>query len=309
MQQQRGEAVVTVAIATLWTDPDQVGPQDAPALRVPTDVRGWVAGLRDSGEQGLRGRVATQLLFGERVAVEEVRDGWARVVAVEQPAPRLDPRGYPGWLPVDHIAQVPAPPDPHEPAYLVAATATALRDEPYGDVAMPGVVMGTRLVPAGDPGGGWLPVRAPGRADPLWALQRDLAPEPSGPVDGRQVLRTAERLLDVRYVWGGLSAYGVDCSGLVHLCWRRHGVALPRDADDQARALPAVPLGEERPGDLYLFARPDSRVHHIGLVVPPVEGHRLLLHASGAQGRVVLEPVLGDREKLLVGAVRVPASA
>ncbi|BCB74119.1 hypothetical protein Pflav_005290 [Phytohabitans flavus] len=49
--------------------------------------------------------VVSQLLLGERVLVEEVRpDGWARVVAVEQPAARLDPRGYPGWLPATQLA-------------------------------------------------------------------------------------------------------------------------------------------------------------------------------------------------------------
>jgi hypothetical protein len=47
--------------------------------------------------------VLTQLLHGEPVLVEEVSDGWARVVATAQPAERLDPRGYPGWLPVEQL--------------------------------------------------------------------------------------------------------------------------------------------------------------------------------------------------------------
>ena len=329
MPEQRRE--VAVAVATLWADPDRPGPRDAPATGVPADVRGWVAGLDDTGSVALRGRVLTQLLFGERVVVDQVRDGWARVVAVEQPAPRRDPRGYPGWLPAAQLAPVasdpvggPAATDPaggsapvtgrptgqagQDGGLVVAATATALRDEPDGDVAMAGLVIGTRLVPAGAPGGGWQPVCAPGRPYPLWARQRDLAPPPTGTPDGGLVLETAARLLDVPYVWGGLSAYGIDCSGLVHLAFRRHGVRLPRDADDQAGAMEAVPLGDERVGDVYLFAHPHSPVHHIGLVAAAGSGRRQMLHACGTRRRVVLEPVAGEREKTLVAAARLPGT-
>ena len=50
--------------------------------------------------------VLSQLLLGERVlgSPSSGPDGWARVVAVEQPAGRLDPRGYPGWLPAGQLA-------------------------------------------------------------------------------------------------------------------------------------------------------------------------------------------------------------
>ena len=50
---------------------------------------------------GLHRNAAPQ--HGETVLVEEVTGGWARIIAVGQPAPPLDPRGYPGWLPAAHI--------------------------------------------------------------------------------------------------------------------------------------------------------------------------------------------------------------
>ena len=121
------EAVVRVAVATLWSRPEAVRPVDAPALARHTDIPGWIAGL--SAEQRVGDCVLSQLLLGERVLVEEIRpDGWARSIAVEQPAAKLDPRGYPGWLPVDHLAE----PDDvtPAPALVVAATATALHTAP-----------------------------------------------------------------------------------------------------------------------------------------------------------------------------------
>jgi gamma-D-glutamyl-L-lysine dipeptidyl-peptidase len=299
-------AVVRVAVATLWDRPENVRPVDAPALRPVTDIRGWVAGL-DPDEQ-VGECVLSQLLLGERVLVDEVRaDGWVRVVATEQPADKLDPRGYPGWILGDHLA--PERETAVDEELVVDATATALRDHPGGDVTVPGVIIGTRLAAAGPTYRGWRPVWVPGHDRPLWALARDVAPRPTGQPAAEEVLSVAARLLDVAYVWGGVSAYGIDCSGLVHLAWRRFGVRLPRDADDQAGATTPLTLGDERPGDLYFFARPDRQIHHIGFVAAPPDrsGARRMLHASYRRRRVVDEPLADDRVATLVGSHRVTA--
>ncbi|WP_309244412.1 C40 family peptidase [Micromonospora parastrephiae] len=116
----------------------------------------------------------------------------------------------------------------------------------------------------------------------------------------------AQRLLHVTYVWGGLSAYGIDCSGLVHLAWRRFGVLLPRDADDQAVATSPLALGAERPGDLYFFARPGRKIHHIGIVTAAPGGEqRRMLHACYRRRRVIEEALPAERTATLVGAHRV----
>lgn len=301
------QAAVRVAVATLWARPDAVRPADAPALGCRPDIRAWVTGL-DADQKVGRG-VLSQLLLGERVQVDRVEGAWAHVVALEQPAGKLDPRGYPGWLPVAQLA--PASTVDASGWCVVDATATALRDSPAGDVMLPGVVLGTRLPLAGPPYRGWLPVWVPGAPEPVWALQRDLrAAAPEAPI-AEQVLEVAARLLDVAYVWGGVSAYGVDCSGLVHLAWRRFGVRLPRDADDQAAATTPVALGEERAGDLYFFARPGRKIHHIGFVSAEPAGpdRRRMLHACYNQRRVVDEPVRGERAATLVAAHRVRPTA
>ncbi|MFF0655312.1 NlpC/P60 family protein [Micromonospora tulbaghiae] len=183
---------------------------------------------------------------------------------------------------------------------------TALRAGPDGDAALTGVVLGTRLTPAGPPVDGRRPVRVPGRADPLWATEDDLVPLPAERPEAEKVLAVAERLRDLVYVWGGMSTDGIDCSGLVHLAWRRYGITLPRDADDQAAATSRVPLDAERPGDLYFFARPGRRIHHVGIVsAEPRGGRRRMLHACYLTRRVVEEELPADRIATLVGAHRV----
>ncbi|MEU4481562.1 C40 family peptidase [Micromonospora sp. NPDC023966] len=298
------EAVVRVPVATLWTAPEAVRPVDRPALADPPDVAAWVAGM--DRDQQVGDCVLTQLLLGERVLVTELRaDGWAHVVALGQPAAKLDVRGYPGWLPAAQLA-APAEPGPPATPLVVDVGHTALRAAPDGRPALTGVVLGTRLAPAGRPVDGWRPVLVPGRADPLWAPEGDLVPLPGERPEAKEVLAVAERLRDLVYVWGGLSTNGIDCSGLVHLAWRRYGVTLPRDADDQAEATTPLALGQERPGDLYFFARPGRRIHHVGIVSTEPQGEiRRMLHACYVKRLVVEERLPADREATLVAVHRI----
>ncbi|MEH0934947.1 C40 family peptidase [Micromonospora psammae] len=297
------EAAVRVAVATLWSAPEAVRPIDRPALGAHTDIPGWIAGM--DAEQQVGECVLSQLLLGERVLVTQVRpDGWAHVVAVHQPAPRLDPRGYPGWLPTAHLAPL-TPTQGGGPEIVVDAGVTGLRATPGGPVAVAGVVLGTRLHRAGPPRDGWLPVQVPGHDRPLWIRETDGVPLPAAAPEAAEVLAVAERLREVAYVWGGVSGHGIDCSGLVHLAWRRFGVTLPRDARDQATATTPVPAGQERPGDLYFFARPGRGIHHVGIVSAAPGDDRRMLHACYRRRQVVEEALPAERVATLVAAHRV----
>ena len=132
-------------------------------------------------------------------------------------------------------------------------------------------------------------------------------PEPGtdGPADGlvdaTKFLNEARRHIGLRYLWGGLTPRGLDCSGLVHHSARRLGVRVPRDAGDQCRAAEPVELTRVQPGDLYFFAEPDAPVHHVGIVVEP----GVMLHAPETGGRVIEESLSPERHATLVAAGRI----
>jgi peptidoglycan DL-endopeptidase CwlO len=80
-------------------------------------------------------------------------------------------------------------------------------------------------------------------------------------VTGAQVVGSAEKYLDVPYVFGGTSNSGLDCSGLVQKAYGDLGIALPRTAAEQAKVGTAVPgLAQAQPGDILTFGDPAYHV-------------------------------------------------
>jgi cell wall-associated NlpC family hydrolase len=155
----------------------------------------------------------------------------------------------------------------------------------------------------------WQPSPKDARGYPGWVRSAHLAPEaaaaartPPQVLDAEPVAITdwARRFMGLPYLWGGLSRFGLDCSGLVHLAYRQAAVVVPRDAAAQQAAARPVPLGEERPGDLYFFAGGDGRVFHVGFVT----GRLRMLHAPETARRIEDAPLAVDRLSTLAAAGR-----
>jgi len=285
---------IAVAVATVWTSPEAPRPADAAATAGVPDLPAWTAGMGGAERRGLHGRTLTQALLGEPVEVPEESGDWARVSLPWQPHGPAGV-GYSGWVRTAHVGSgevdgetvaVRRPsavcrPDRGEPLLLSYGTVLPLLD---GGGEQDAVV-----------------VRLPDGRDAR--LDAATVRRPDDPFVAEDLLASARQFLGLRYLWGGTCGWGVDCSGLVHLVHRVHGVTVPRDASDQheqARTESDTP----RPGGLYFFARPGERAFHVGFA--SADGH--MLHAPesgpGDGGLVEDAPMAPERADTLVGAGR-----
>jgi gamma-D-glutamyl-L-lysine dipeptidyl-peptidase len=275
---------IAVSVATLWVEPRQARPVDAPSLAVPADPRAWVAGMSVADKHRLVGRLETQALLGDKVQVLATSGAWSKVAVAAQPTPR-DARGYPGWLPTAQLtAKAPVP---------TAGVATVTRPTAWlyksSDLhtRVLEVSYATRLYVQSS-GDAWVEVATPA-GEHLFAARGavDLRARGSRPAPptGAQVVAEARRFLGLQYLWAGTSGFGFDCSGFSSSVFRVLGVTIPRDAGPQSTFGRAVrSLSALRAGDLVFFRNAEGDLHHVGICV----GGGRMIH-SPATGKPVAE--------------------
>ena len=102
-------------------------------------------------------------------------------------------------------------------------------------------------------------------------------------VKGEDVVRVAQSLLNVPYLWGGKNIMGYDCSGFTQTVYSVFGINLLRNAREQVTQGQVVgSLAEAQPGDLVFFDHLDrapeaTRITHVGILISPTE----VIHCSG----------------------------
>jgi len=273
---------VDVSVATVWVSPASPRPIDRPALANPVNLAAWNRSLTTPARLGLVGRVQTQALLGDAVRVLARRGAWTRVAVLDQPTP-LNRAGYPGWVPTRQLRA-----DPGFGRRLAGLVAVVTQPTARLRLAHSSlqVSFGTRLPVLAD-ADGEVRVATPSRASaqlPATAVRVSGSGLDVAIPTGGQIVATARRFLGVRYLWGGTSAFGFDCSGLVNLVYRTDGLVIPRDADAQARAGRPVARAALAPGDLVFFATdpPSRAVTHVALYA----GHGRLIQAPDSAGSV-----------------------
>ncbi|MEY4706348.1 MAG: hypothetical protein RJB58_71 [Pseudomonadota bacterium] len=117
--------------------------------------------------------------------------------------------------------------------------------------------------------------------------QRHLAAEGE-----KDFVAVAQRFLGVAYVWGGKTAAGLDCSGLIQTALQAVGKAAPRDTDMMEKALgEPTRIADVRRGDLVFWKG------HMGVMLDSEN----LLHANAFHMLVAIEPLaeaIGRIEKV-----------
>jgi gamma-D-glutamyl-L-lysine dipeptidyl-peptidase len=208
--------------------------------------------------------------YGENVTVLGESGDWRYVQGADQ---------YFGWAHLDDLAVLTGVAE----RFLVAVALGDVRDAARADAAVIArLPVGTSLPPIPhDHPDGWRETHlGPGWRTGYVALADlvDVRLLPHRYPTADDYLKTAESFIGVPYLWGGTTALGLDCSGLVQQVYRLNGVALPRDADQQAMLGRRVE--KARAGDLLFFGA--EAVTHVALATSESE----FIHAPMTGGVV-----------------------
>jgi cell wall-associated NlpC family hydrolase len=113
-----------------------------------------------------------------------------------------------------------------------------------------------------------------------------------------RVVKYAERLLGVRYLYGGGSpSYGFDCSGFVRYVYAHFGIALAHSSYAQFASGRSVGRGQLEPGDLVFF----DDLGHVGIYI----GRGRFIHAPHTGTSVRIEVLAGWYSSRFDGARRI----
>lgn len=129
------------------------------------------------------------------------------------------------------------------------------------------------------------------------------APTTTAPVasgKGSSVVAAARQYVGCKYVYGGTTPSGFDCSGFTSYVYKKFGVNLSRTAAGQYSNGTAVSRSQLQPGDLVMFGK--SGISHVAIYA----GGGTIVHAANSKSGVRTDS-LNSRyyNKNYVGARRV----
>ncbi|MFL5492962.1 MAG: C40 family peptidase [Gemmatimonadales bacterium] len=222
-------------------------------------------------QPSLRAEQVSQLVLGEGAELIETAGDWRRV--------RTYADTYEGWVHSGYVAEVDRP------------EADAWQREAGGWSLGATVQVGRHRVR--------LPLRA------RLALDQDVVRLPDGrrghvtdgaiPAAGALALEARakaperwalEHFAGASYMWGGVTPWGVDCSGLVQTTFAARGLSVPRDSSQQIECGELVPIDQPRPGDLLFFrGEAEGSITHVAFVGEA----DTLVHSTVACGGVLQE--------------------
>ncbi len=199
----------------------------------------------------------TQLLFGESATVlQQHKKNWTKI--------KLDYDGYEGWIDTKQLTKI------KERKSVGSAYSLELFDTIFADKKSTWITMGAEL-PAYD---GMISKLA----EVNYRFSGQAIKSEDMHVDGELIEKLARRLINTPYLWGGRTPLGIDCSGFTQLIYKCAGLAILRDAQDQATQGETIDfVTVAQPGDLAFFTKATEKITHVGIILPDMQ----IIHASG----------------------------
>lgn len=268
----------------------------APASALTGTVSTQNSQLRMRAEASAEGELVTKLNNGAQVEVLDTLEGWYQVSY----------EGLTGYVSSEYlkleseVEEAPAPLAAEaQPVYVrVVNGPLNVRSGPGTDYEKVSKLYTGKIVETEGLENGWYKIDS-GYISAEYVVQAD----PAEATKGQEIADYALQFLGCRYVYGGSSPKGFDCSGFTSYVYRQFGYSLNRTASGQLDNGTPVAKEELQPGDLVMFKEGGSkRASHVGLYI----GNGQIIHASTASVGVVISDLYSSYYvRTYVGARRI----
>lgn len=214
-------------------------------------------------EDSDRSEMVSQILFGEKAEVIEIKNNWIKITA------EFD--SYTGWVDFKQFLEVSEEEFQNINSNKFAAESFNFALDGEHPLTLP---MASHLPNLNNE-----EIAIGSKTFSYLGEFREANASKSGLVD------IARFYLNTPYLWGGKSVFGIDCSGMVQQIYKMAGINLPRDAYQQAElGEPLSFIEEADPGDLAFFDNPEGKIIHVGMIIE----ENKIIHAHG---KVRIDPI------------------
>ena len=109
---------------------------------------------------------------------------------------------------------------------------------------------------------------------------------------GEDIVNYAKQYLGYKYVYGGTTPSGFDCSGFTQYVYKHFGYSLNRVSSSQASNGVSISKQNMQPGDLICFSnsKGSNNIGHVGIYI----GNGEFIHAANSRKGVIISNVDGE---------------
>jgi len=207
-------------------------------------------------KRSLKSGVDTQLLYGDNFKVLKKFKGWNKIKNKRD--------GYVGYIHNDKFV------DPINANFKVSVLKARLFSKPYSSKGL------KKFLPFGSRVKIVKKIGKFGKIEKKWIKIKDLK---KINFKEKNIFKKVKMFRSIKYLWGGKSYNGIDCSALVQILFNQNNKYCPRDSKDQERYFKKkIKLGNIKQNDMIFWKG------HVAIAI----SKNKLIHAYGPKKKVVI---------------------